>query len=279
VLTSLTAATDLTLAGGSTSGKILFNSPSATERGRFTDTGNLLIGTTTDIAGSGGLHVAGTGTASTTTSGAFRVGTNVGLSGNAGGASYFGGQVSSAGGGTTATLPFTSANATLGGFEVYSGSATANQRIWQWQAGTAIGDGTIRLRAINDALSNGSNAISITRTGDAVGTITLGTAAAIVNLPGTTEATTTAGVGALTTAGGIHAAKRIVSDSTEASVGSTTGSGIFAGGIYAGAASYFAGAVTIGNTVNAVSPTSPDRTITMVVGGVTLYIAAKTTNN
>jgi hypothetical protein len=41
----------------------------------------------------------------------------------------------------------------------------------------------------------------------------------------------------------------------------------------------FAGAVTIGNTVNTVSPTSPNRTITMVVNGVTLYLAAKTTND
>jgi hypothetical protein len=67
----------------------------ATEAARFAPTtGNLLIGTTTDITGTGGLHVAGTGTASTTTSGALRVGSNVGLSGNAGGASYFGGNVS-----------------------------------------------------------------------------------------------------------------------------------------------------------------------------------------
>jgi len=44
-------------------------------------------------------------------------------------------------------------------------------------------------------------------------------------------------------------------------------------------AATFAGAVTIGNTVNTVSPTSPNRTITMVVNGVTLYIAAKTTND
>jgi hypothetical protein len=43
--------------------------------------------------------------------------------------------------------------------------------------------------------------------------------------------------------------------------------------------STFAGAVTIGNTVNTVSPTSPNRTITMVVNGVTLYIAAKLTND
>jgi hypothetical protein len=41
----------------------------------------------------------------------------------------------------------------------------------------------------------------------------------------------------------------------------------------------FASEVKIGNTVNAVSPTSPNRTITLVVGGVTLYVHAKTTNN
>jgi hypothetical protein len=56
-------------------------------------TGNLLIGGTTDITGSGGLKVFGTTAASSTTSGALQVGSNVGLSGNAGGASYFGGQV------------------------------------------------------------------------------------------------------------------------------------------------------------------------------------------
>lgn len=39
------------------------------------------------------------------------------------------------------------------------------------------------------------------------------------------------------------------------------------------------GAVSIGNTLNSVSPTSPNRTITMVVGGTTVYIAAKTTND
>jgi hypothetical protein len=46
-----------------------------------------------------------------------------------------------------------------------------------------------------------------------------------------------------------------------------------------GGAATFAGTVTIGNTVNTVSPTSPNRTITMVVNGVTLYLAAKTTND
>ena len=40
-----------------------------------------------------------------------------------------------------------------------------------------------------------------------------------------------------------------------------------------------AGDIKIGNTLNSVSPTAPNRTITMVVGGVTVYIAAKTTND
>jgi hypothetical protein len=39
------------------------------------------------------------------------------------------------------------------------------------------------------------------------------------------------------------------------------------------------GELRIGNTVNTVTPTSPDRTITMVIGGTTYYIHAKTTND
>jgi hypothetical protein len=41
----------------------------------------------------------------------------------------------------------------------------------------------------------------------------------------------------------------------------------------------FAGTIAIGNTVNTVSPTSPNRTITMVIGGTTYYLHAKTTND
>jgi hypothetical protein len=39
------------------------------------------------------------------------------------------------------------------------------------------------------------------------------------------------------------------------------------------------GALATNNTVNTVSPTSPNRTITMVIGGTTYYIHAKTTND
>lgn len=39
------------------------------------------------------------------------------------------------------------------------------------------------------------------------------------------------------------------------------------------------GAISIGNTVNSVSPTSPNRTVTIVINGTTYYLAAKTTND
>jgi hypothetical protein len=39
------------------------------------------------------------------------------------------------------------------------------------------------------------------------------------------------------------------------------------------------GELRIGNTVNTVSPTSPNRTVTIVIGGTTYYLAAKTTND
>jgi predicted secreted protein len=41
----------------------------------------------------------------------------------------------------------------------------------------------------------------------------------------------------------------------------------------------FSGAVSLGNTVNTVSPTSPNRTVTVVIGGTTYYLPAKTTND
>jgi hypothetical protein len=37
--------------------------------------------------------------------------------------------------------------------------------------------------------------------------------------------------------------------------------------------------IAIGNTVNTVSPTSPNRTVTIVISGTTYYLAAKTTND
>ena len=96
--TGPTAAVDPFVAF-STAGNLRFGTATgiggagASEKVRVTNTGNLLIGTTTDMSGSGGLKVAGTTAASSTTTGALQVGSNVGLSGNAGGASYFGGDI------------------------------------------------------------------------------------------------------------------------------------------------------------------------------------------
>ena len=67
--------------------------------------------------------------------------------------------------------------------------------------------------------------------------------------------------------------------STTASTSTTTGALVVSGGVGVAGAAYFGGAIAIGNTVNTVSPTSPNRTITMVIGGTTYYIAAKTTND
>jgi len=165
-----------------------------------------------DIATTG-LGITGTATISSTTA---STSTGTGALIVAGGAGFAGSVI--AGGTNNGTneysYPFLSSATTLGGFATYSSGATANQRIWAIQHGSGVGDGVWRLRAINDALSNGSNAISITRTGDAVGTISLGTTTATVSVLGTTAGSASAGALVVT------------------------------GGLSAGAASYFGGAVT-----------------------------------
>lgn len=72
-----------------------------------------------------------------------------------------------------------------------------------------------------------------------------------------TEATT-GGAASLTSAGGIYAAKKIITASTFTSAAGVT--------------------FDIG-AANVVSPTSPNRTITVSIGGTTYYLAAKTTND
>jgi len=61
------------------------------ERTRITETGNLLIGTTTDMSGSGGLKVAGTTASTSTTTGSAIFGGGIGVAGaiNAGGTGNF----------------------------------------------------------------------------------------------------------------------------------------------------------------------------------------------
>jgi hypothetical protein len=66
---------------------------------------------------------------------------------------------------------------------------------------------------------------------------------------------------------------------TTASTSTTTGALKVAGGVGVAGAAFFGGAIAIGNTVNTVTATLPNRTITMVIGGTTYYIHAKTTND
>jgi hypothetical protein len=73
----------------------------------------------------------------------------------------------------------------------------------------------------------------------------------------TTEATT-GGAGSLSTAGGIYAAKKIITASTLTTLAGVT---------------WDLGAAAV------VSPTSPNRTLKVTVGGTDYYIAAKTTND
>jgi hypothetical protein len=86
--------------------------------------------------------------------------------------------------GTTALTLDSSQNATFAGsaqsnangsqFISYNSNGSADQKYWSFQAGAAVGDGVLRLRALNDAGTNGKNAIVVKRTG---------ISSVIVNLP------------------------------------------------------------------------------------------------
>jgi hypothetical protein len=74
--------------------------------------------------------------------------------------------------GTTGSINV--ANGTLTGITSYASGASLDQKYWSWQAGSAVGDGVYRLRALNDAGTNGINAISISRSGISSVELTLG---------------------------------------------------------------------------------------------------------
>jgi hypothetical protein len=172
-------------------------------------------------------------------------------------------------GGTALTLASSTLAAT------FAGSVTTASTLTTGASGGS--DGGLNLKRASDGLTVGSLALNI-----ASGLFTVGTAYSFITfategvergrftngnlLIGTTDTTGLTGVGGLK-----------IASSTAGSA--SAGALVVTGGLSAGGASYFGGAVTIGNTVNTVSPTSPNRTITMVVNGVTLYLAAKTTND
>jgi len=74
----------------------------------------------------------------------------------------------------TDSASFIAKNADLNAYSFYASGASADQKYWAIQTGSAIGDGVLRIRAINDALSSGINALSFTRSGISSITATIG---------------------------------------------------------------------------------------------------------
>jgi hypothetical protein len=184
---------------------------------RLTNIGNLLIGGTTDITGSGGLKVFGT---TDRTFGTFGTGSFSTL----GGASI----TKSLQVGFDSADTFTVAAYGTGGSSILGIGGGAAAKVQAFLSGSAT---SLQLNPLGGAVS-------------------VGTTATVVTLNGTTASTSTT-TGALTVAGGVGVA----------------------------GAAFFGGAIAIGNTVNTVTATLPNRTITMVIGGTTYYIHAKTTND
>jgi hypothetical protein len=172
---------------------------------RTTNLGNLLIGGTTDITGSGGLKVFGTTASTSTTTGALQVAGGVGVAG----ALFTGGNIVSTGVGTH----YLAADA------------------------TSAGSATLYLKSTSGASYIGFNESFNIGTIASVG----GAVTSVLSLTST---------GNLTTGGSI---------STSAPTGG-------------------AGAWELG-VANTVTPTAPNRTITIEIGGDVYYLAAKTTND
>jgi hypothetical protein len=156
------------------------------ERARLTSTGNLLIGGTTDITGSGGLKVFGTTASTSTTTGALQVAGGVGVAG----AVWSGGFVSS----TTATgLNLTGSNASI---EIGAVGATNTPYI-DFHSSASSTDYDTRLIASSGTSGNGAGVLTIL-------TGTLASAAGIT-FTNTTASTSTT-TGALQVAGGVGVA-------------------------------------------------------------------------
>jgi hypothetical protein len=193
----------------------------------------------------------------------------------------------------------------VGGNVVVSGGAAANSFQVNPSASTAVGlVAVVATPTANSAQTNNvrglyskvTTAAASFNCGNAVGldidTTTVGAGSGISNNFGVRIANQ--GAAGITNAYGIDIAAQSGASSINlglrnagvtsltnntASTSTTTGALQIAGGVGVGGALFIGGAIAIGNTVNTVSPTSPDRTITIVVGGTTYYIAAKTTND
>ena len=196
---------DASVASGGTSNIDFFTTGySSAVKARFTSTGNLLIGTTTDMSGSGGLKVAGTTASTSTTSGSLQ---NAGGFGNAG-TSVFGGLM-------TMTNPVSS-SAYQTGFRLSSvaGSAPNSMPAVEWYS-TSLGAATA---AIDSQRISGSFASNL-------------------------QLWTTTPGGTLTKAATFSSDQSLALTSTTPSTNTTTGALQVAGGVGVSGAGYFGGSV------------------------------------
>jgi hypothetical protein len=245
---------------------------------QFSPTGNLLIGTTTDMTGSGGLKIAGTTAATTTTSGALIVAGGVGVSG----AGYFGGLVSAANYratsgnlsnatstgildfalGATRLISYGADASTPGAFTFFGLSSDGLAGAARFQIST-LGQAALASTAFLNTASWRTGSIAIgpdgqdkvvigplisTTNGPTIGGHVTGLGGwAPINVNGSTVTLRIGESAALS----INASSVVNITSTTPSVGSTSGALQVAGGIYAGAASVFGGTVSTAGTITA----------------------------
>jgi hypothetical protein len=306
------------------------NSATWTTRTVLTQGGNLLIGGTTDITGSGGLKVFGTTASTSTTTGALQVAGGVGV----GGAITAGGAVKSVVTGAGAFHDSDGDNGFTSGFRIFSAASV------KWHiTGAGQTAGNLFTIGTSTSLTASTPHLSITHT------------TGIVSVLATTASTSTT-TGALQVAGGVGVAGaivaalnisaggvnpvvayssggsfygsganpqvRLVATSTGGWAFSTytnvSATGNWSAGLQATGQTYRITndidlngtpalsiapttlATTLGGTVstsaptggagawklgvaNTVTPTLPNRTITIEIGGTVFYLHAKTTND
>ena len=150
-----------------------------TERARITSTGNLLIGGTTDITGSGGLKVFGTTAASSTTTGALQVAGGVGVAG----AGYFGGVLNVAGDASFSSGTF-SLTGGAGSYGLTISNTSTTTRLTTSFGGSSLG---FRVNAAgSDQLTVSGSAVNVPLTTSAssstVGALTIGNGSPATNV-------------------------------------------------------------------------------------------------
>jgi hypothetical protein len=225
---------------GSVSNNALSLITNNAEVARLTSTGNLLIGGTTDMTGSGGLKIAGTTAATTTTSGALIVAGGVGVSG-----AVYGDELRVKKGGGTSSY--------INGLTLESGAGAGN--FWP---GVEWRDATLGSMARQYSYrEGGSFATSMVFQTSIAGSATPTTALTI----NSAQAATFAGA--------------VSTTNSTASTGVGTGALQVAGGIYAGAASVFGGTVKIGGEAT-LSNTSSTQAALDLAGSATSNVVGYT---